>query len=224
MLSSFSQALSRAAATSSWAVGMCDNFVANMYGLSASGYYTASDHWNAVPDQYKHPNDGNPPAGALVFWGGGAGHVAISDGNGYVFSTDQPSAGNVGHVPLSAITQGWGKQYLGWTDPYFGGQEVGVGTVGNGASQFGAVYSGATNANSGVVPAFDPTNPQTWVAPLLSQFIPSKDHLQRLGLILLGAALVIIGVLQFTKTGSNVKIKVKQAVKSNAPNSEDAQG
>ena len=99
-----------------------------------------------------------------------------------------------------------------------------VGTVGNGASQFGAVYTGAGKSNSGIVPAFDPTNPQTWIAPLFSQLIPSKDHLQRLGLILLGAALVIIGVLQFTKTGSNVKIKVKQAVKSNAPNSEDAQG
>lgn len=214
MLSSFSQALSRAAATSSWAAGMCDNFVANMYGLSASGYTTAVTHWNAIPSQYKH-TDGNPPAGALAFWGGGLGHVAISDGNGYVFSTDQPSQGEVGHVPLSAITQGWGKPYLGWTDPYFGGQVVGVGGVGNGASQFSATYTGATNANSAI-----PGIPS--VGSILGGLVlPSKDHLQRLGLILLGAMLVIIGIINFTKTGNKVKIKVKEGA-AGAPDGENA--
>lgn len=214
MLSSFSQALSRAAATAKWAAGMCDNFVANMYGLSASGYNTAAEHWNSIPDQYKHPGDGNPPAGALVFWGGGQGHVAISDGNGYVYSTDQPSQGNVGHVPLSAITQGWGKPYLGWSDPYFSGQAVGVGSVGNGASQFSAVYSGAVQADSGIPPIFG----------LLGVQPPSKDHIQRLGLILLGGAILVIGIINFTKGGQKLKIKVRQGGGKNAPNTPNEEG
>lgn len=209
MLSSFGQALSNAAATKSWAPGMCDNFVANMFGLQNSGYTTAAVHWNSIPSQYQHPGDGNPPAGALVFWGGGAGHVAISDGNGYVYSTDQPSQGNVGHVPLSAITQGWGKPYLGWADPYFGGQVVGVGPVGNGASTFSATYAGATNALSGIPNPFD-------VQGFLSGLLPTKDHLQRLGLILLGAAILVLALINFTSTGQKIKVKVAEGVKSAA--------
>lgn len=206
MLSNYAQALAQAAATKTWTPGMCDNFVANMFGLNASGYTTAAVHWNSIPSQYQHPGDGNPPAGALVFWGGGAGHVAIADGNGYVFSTDQPSQGMVSHVPMSAITQGWGKPYLGWADPYFGGQVVGVGTVGNGASTFNGVYSGATNALSGIPNPFD-------VQGFFSSLLPTKDHLQRLGLILLGGAIVVLALINFTATGEKIKLKVAEGVK-----------
>lgn len=117
------QAMAAAARTSTWAVGMCDNFCANMYGWSASGYVDATAHWNALSGPDRHPGDHNVPAGMLAFWGGGHGHIAISDGAGSVWSTDISGAGTVTKVPLSRIASAWGKPYLGWGRPIFQGAE-----------------------------------------------------------------------------------------------------
>lgn len=122
MLLSISQALQNAAATTQWAVGMCDNFVANMYGFKNSGYQSAAAQWAQMPANDKHPGDTSPPAGALVFWGGGYGHVAISDGQGGIYSTDAPTPGVVSHVSADFPSRVWGKPYLGWSTPYFQGQ------------------------------------------------------------------------------------------------------
>lgn len=115
------QALARCAVTKTWAVGMCDNFCANMYGYSFSGYVDAVAHWNSIKGADKHAGSSNPPAGMLVFWGGGHGHIAISAGGGYVWSTDIAGAGTVAKVPASRVTHDWGKPYLGWTTPIFQG-------------------------------------------------------------------------------------------------------
>lgn len=204
MLSSYGQALAKAQATASWAVGMCDNFVANMYGLTASGYTTAISHWNSIPSQYKHPGDGNPPAGALVFWSGGSngfGHVAISDGKGYIYSTDMPHSGNVGHVPLSQISNQWGLKYQGWAEPYFGGQVVGTGT-----------YAGNANQAQQVGAASGTTVPASYVGDSLVKAlgVPSLGNaLARGGIIALGAVLILIGLVRFTDTGAKVAAKVR---------------
>lgn len=126
-MDSSSQALANAAATLHWTVGMCDNFVAKMYGYTNSGYDSAAMHWASLPSQDKHPGDMNAPAGALMFWGGGYGHVAISDGKGGIYSTDIPNSGDVSHVSASYVTNVWRKPYLGWSVPVFQGQ---VGTTG----------------------------------------------------------------------------------------------
>lgn len=140
---SVSQAIQNAKNTASWAVGMCDNFVANMYGYSNSGYDSASVQWASMPANVKHPGDTNPPQGALVFWGGGYGHVAISDGQGGIYSTDIPSAGTVSHVAGDYPSRVWGKPYLGWSEPYFSGQTDTI--------------SGAGSPISGVTPTTDVT-------------------------------------------------------------------
>lgn len=85
------------------------------------GEPTAIAHWYDIkrnmPDA-AHGPDSAPPAGALVFWeGGSAGHTAISVGQGWVESTDYPKAGKRSLVPISDITDNWGKTYVGWTDP-----------------------------------------------------------------------------------------------------------
>lgn len=118
------QAIAKAKGVTRWAVGMCDNFVANMYGFSASGYNTAVDNWKATPASLKHAGDMNAPAGALMYWGGGDGHVAISLGNGSIVSTDIGGMGTVTTAPATAITTKWGKSYLGWAYPYFQGKEA----------------------------------------------------------------------------------------------------
>ena len=121
------QAIARAKATAHWAVGMCDNFVANMYGYDSSGYETAVKNWQSTPGGLRHPGDWNAPAGALMYWGGGrtgAGHVAISLGNGSIISTDATGPGIVGTVSARLPTDQWGHPYLGWAFPYFQGKEA----------------------------------------------------------------------------------------------------
>ncbi|WP_121192616.1 transglycosylase SLT domain-containing protein [Motilibacter peucedani] len=100
----------------------CMHTVGNWYGYQSSGWERAIDGWNGTPDRYKHPDDPNPPAGALCYWAGGAaGHVAMSIGDGTVISTDAPQIGRVGDpLPLAWFSAHWrGKRYLGWCSPYF---------------------------------------------------------------------------------------------------------
>lgn len=92
--------------------GWCDKFVANAYGRSASGYYTAYQHYQNLRSRGLIHTTGTPPAGALVFYGptsgnGQAGHVMLSEGNGTYIT----SAATVRRVNLS-----WpGAPYLGWS-------------------------------------------------------------------------------------------------------------
>lgn len=134
------KAIAKAKSTFHWTVGMCDNFVANMYGYSSSGYATAVANWNATPANLKHPQDYSAPPGALMYWGGGSGHVALSLGNGSIVSTDINGPGTVSTAQASQITQRWGKPYLGWAYPYFQGKEA-TNVLGN--------YTGTTSVSNG---------------------------------------------------------------------------
>lgn len=61
----------------------------------------------------------NPPAGVPVFWSGGstgAGHVALADGLGNVYSTDILRKGKCDLVPIATIHARWGLTYQGWTE------------------------------------------------------------------------------------------------------------
>lgn len=197
------QALKKANDTTRWAVGMCDNFVANMFGYSASGYPTAINHWNSIPSQDKHPGDMNAPAGALMFWGGGsAGHVALSDGHGGIFSTDYPSPGIVSHVDASVISKSWGKPYLGWSVPVFQGQVGAVST---------ADFTIPVPGTSGIT---IPTNPGDVVGAAGSATINAlssafgtdfKDIVQRLALMFFGGVVLVIGVIMITGQGDTVQ-------------------
>lgn len=121
------QALAKAASIKTWPVGRCDQFVAEMWGHSQSGYATAVDNWNASPDKHQGAaSDGTAPAGALVYWGGGAGHVALSAGDGTVWSTDIGGPGTVTRVPWNEISEKWGKPYLGWAPAFFSGAPAGT--------------------------------------------------------------------------------------------------
>lgn len=123
------EALARCATTKTWQVNMCGQFCARMYGWSASGYASALVQWNQTPGRLKHPGDTAAPAGMLMFWGIGFGHVAISDGQGGCWSIDISGPGTVTRVPASTIITKWGKPYLGWTVPYFQGTEWSVNMI-----------------------------------------------------------------------------------------------
>jgi GH25 family lysozyme M1 (1,4-beta-N-acetylmuramidase) len=122
---SVAEVLSRCRSTGTWTVGMCGQFCASMYGYGASGYVDALTQWRRTPLDLRHTGRAEQP-GSLLFWAGGSaghGHVAIADGTGGCWSIDILGAGTVGRVPVDQITQQWGLPYLGWTQPYFQGQE-----------------------------------------------------------------------------------------------------
>lgn len=193
------EALRQAQNVKNWAVGMCDQFVAKMYGFDSSGYATASVHWNSIPSNLKHPGDPNAPAGALMFWGGGAGHVAISDGKGGIVSTDMPSPGTVSDQPASTPSTSWHKPYLGWSEPYFQGQ---AGTTGN-------TYTGPGSiGGSTALPASSTTGLNLITSAL---GIDTVDLVERGALMFFGAILVIVGLWKFTGTGAQVVEVMKNA-------------
>lgn len=101
-------------------IGFCDRFVAQAYGKTNSGYWTASAHLAALALRGEmHYRDWNPPAGSLVFyfpgpknaWGG---HVMISTGDGKAISSEHWVSGKrlgVGSVSIRTTTFGL---YAGW--------------------------------------------------------------------------------------------------------------
>jgi cell wall-associated NlpC family hydrolase len=92
----------------------CLRFVRKVYGLPARDP-SAIAAWH--DSRSRHKGDRLPPAGVPVFWsGGGPGHVALSLGDGWVLTSDYPSAGHVTRVPISALRAAWHLRYLGWTD------------------------------------------------------------------------------------------------------------
>ncbi len=172
-----SQAVQNALNTSRNAVGRCDQWVAEYYGYSSSGYATAASHWAGIPPEDKHPGDANPPAGALVFWGGNAGHVALSVGNGQVVSTDYPRSGITSLTTIDSITNSWGKSYLGWSAPVFQGQ------VSQAAFQTTPIAGSIVGS--------------TVLDSLKTMFgTDIRDMAERLSLMILGGILVFIGVVR----------------------------
>lgn len=117
MAATASTALARCAAeakrpTPGWK-GQCLKFCRTMFGIPAR-YGSAIVAWNNANSKH---STGIPPAGTFVFWRiGQYGHIAISAGGGYCWSTDIRGAGTVARVPISEIKYSWGATYLGWTE------------------------------------------------------------------------------------------------------------
>jgi len=150
-----SSAMSWAAASQSMTGqfdGLCDRYVANVYGLAHSGYETARAHWQAIPDEYKYPGDKNPPVGALVFWNvGNSGHVAVVVSSGPTVSTTHVG-GTPTQMSLEECTRqlgGWGT-YYGWSKPYFGGDSA---DVGGAASSEASATSAAISRTNYIQPS-----------------------------------------------------------------------
>jgi uncharacterized protein YraI len=104
--------------------GWCDNFVGHAFGKAASGYATAIAHYNSLNTRGLINTPSFPfsaPAGALVFFAAApinnnAGHVMLSEGNGYYITTA---------ATIREVTITWpGATYLGWSyaDPEWPGR------------------------------------------------------------------------------------------------------
>lgn len=90
----------------------CGMFCAIAHGYGGSGWNTA-----ALQGQAANLNSDHTKAepGALHFWGGGDGHVALQAGTpGYIWSNDLKRDGHIDWVPFSEVASKWGKPYMGW--------------------------------------------------------------------------------------------------------------
>lgn len=113
-------------------VDMCTRFVWNCLAAPRHfGLHHAIEAWDRATR--RHP-DGDPPAGAPVYWGGGRfGHIALSVGGGLVRSTDWSHDGVVGEVSIARLTDAWNKPYRGWSSDFAGVPIPGLGHGGAGA-------------------------------------------------------------------------------------------
>lgn len=94
--------------------GLCLKFARTMLGIGPR-YSSAIAAWNGAAGH--HHGDADPAGGVPVFWRVGRyGHVAISAGGGWCWSTDIKRRGQVDKVPIGYISKHWGAHYLGWSD------------------------------------------------------------------------------------------------------------
>lgn len=98
--------------------GWCLAFVRTAWGIAPTGLKSANEAWEESEQKHRR---GTPHAGAPVYWEVGKfGHVALSVGDGTVYSNDIRRQGKIDRVPISEITQRWGARYRGWTTDYAG--------------------------------------------------------------------------------------------------------
>lgn len=110
------QALAWTRRGQTFAKGWCKRMCRTAYDVPSDGSNDAAEAWSRT----KHRGDPRtaPPRGALVWYVGGSagdGHVAISEGNGMIRSTDAPVTGRWGTVPRSWPVEHWGMRYVGWS-------------------------------------------------------------------------------------------------------------
>lgn len=102
----------------------CLALVMQAYGYAggaATAYQAGRD---AQTRGQLHTDRANIPRGAVLYWdgratGNPAGHVAIADGRGYIYSNDVSSPGKVDRVPQDFPEKQWGQRWMGWSGPYF---------------------------------------------------------------------------------------------------------
>lgn len=121
-----SEAIKRAASWvgKAYPIGWCQKWVCvevfasgGVGDFDGDGAADAEDGWRAARKKVATSDPYAIPAGYPVYFLGGThdfGHAAVSAGSGYIFSTDQPSPGVVGKVPISNVTRGWGLTLAGY--------------------------------------------------------------------------------------------------------------
>lgn len=106
-----------------WCLYWCLVHVFKVPGLGDydhDGDADAVDYWKAAKKRGRVVETSDPkdiPAGVLISWTGGShgyGHAAYSLGDGEMVSTDLPTRGKVGRVPIDKARTQWGLKLVGY--------------------------------------------------------------------------------------------------------------
>lgn len=102
----------------------CLALVMQSYGYSGGAPTAFAAAQEAAAGGRLNKSRTNIPRGAILYWdgrpvGNNAGHVAIYDGQGFIYSNDVTGAGRVGRVPWDFPETNWNQTWLGWSPPYF---------------------------------------------------------------------------------------------------------
>ncbi|MFI6056179.1 hypothetical protein ACIBCO_39710 [Streptomyces violascens] len=103
---------------------LCLGAVSQAWG-DIDDHDTAAAAAEATTSRHTHTT---PPAGAPVWWPGvgSVGHVALSDGNGYVWSNDIVTDGSIDRVSIADLDAQWGD---GSGDDWFWSDDLGGRTL-----------------------------------------------------------------------------------------------
>lgn len=181
----------------------CLEFVRTVLGFSSdpvspeNGAVSAQAAWDQVPLVARQTNT-TPPPGVPVYWTGGSsgyGHIALSAGNGQVYSTDFGPNGYVGDgrvrlVSINAISaHDHALKYAGWSN------DLGA-TPTSAGGKYGTVYdtpgTGMTTT-SGQAPS-DSSNASGLSGALSNLFDFLKGGAERVALFV-GGFVILMGVL-----------------------------
>lgn len=95
---------------------LCLAFTHDCYDVG-SKYPSAIAAWNGAAKKHTVSAGSQVPRGVPVFWSGNTyGHVAISAGSGYCWSSDIYTYGGVDLARIDYISSAWNKNLLGWTE------------------------------------------------------------------------------------------------------------
>lgn len=175
-------------------VNECKIFVEKMLRIPSDGSPTALASWNEVPKGAQYT--GTPPAGVPVFFSTGhpAGHVALSAGDGAVWTTDlapdgSSVPGQVRLVTIADIQKHWGATYLGWTNQWQN-RDVASQTTGNMPSTSADINGSASSQSQGPGLLADLTSPFQTVLSWL------KGGFERVAFFAIGGLLLVVAVMR----------------------------
>jgi hypothetical protein len=131
---------------------LCDHAQANAAGYAHSGDVSASQNWEDIPNNHRHPmrliTQGQP----VFYHTNGDGHIVRYAENGYAYTTDMLRSGRIDYVPLSFISKRMGMQPTGFADNEY------------------------AFPNGGGTPSEPPANIQTWPELPNTLLIDSSRH------------------------------------------------
>lgn len=122
-------------------IGYCQMWTNEVFGTGAVSDYDrdgacdAEDGWRKAVDHGKVVHAGviknlaDVPAATMLYWLGGRqdhGHAAVSIGGGQMVSTDLPTMGRIGKVPITKARDEWGLSFVGYVLVEGNGHDLGA--------------------------------------------------------------------------------------------------
>ena len=124
----------------SYGVGWCQKFTNEIFQTGsvgdwdADGAADAEDGWKKAVAKGKVVRAADIhslkdiPAAVMLYWTGGSsdhGHAAVGVGGGKMVSTDLPTSGRVGKVPIGMAHDRWGLTFMGFVTTEGNGYDLG---------------------------------------------------------------------------------------------------